>query len=133
MNDLLASASKDTISEVCTIKRAPEINSIQQNDPLNYFETSTPNSKPVNIQEEQKKDQVIRKLMDWIENGSTDDLTYASFELKKYHKHLMRLQIHKGILMRQFFDDIGKILHSQVCVPKHLREVIYRIHNSTTG
>ena len=36
--------------------------------------------------------------------------------------------------MRQFFDDIGKISHSQVCVPKHLRkEVIYRIHNSPTG
>ena len=35
--DLLASASKDTISEVCLIKRAPEINLNQQNDPLNYF------------------------------------------------------------------------------------------------
>ena len=46
----------------------------------------------------------------------------------------MRLHIQKGNLMRQFFDDIGKISHSQVCVPKHLRkEVIYRIHNSPTG
>ena len=36
--------------------------------------------------------------------------------------------------MGQFFDDIGKISHSKVCVPKHLRkEVIYRIHNSSTG
>ena len=134
LNDLLASASKDTISEGYLIKRAPEINSIQQNDPLNYFDTSTANAKPLNIQEEQKKDAVIRKLMDWIENRCTYDLTYASFELKKYRKHLMRLQIHKGILMRQFFDDFGKISHSQVCVPKHLRkEVIYRIHNSPTG
>ena len=39
----------------------------------------------------------------------------------------------KGILVRQFFDDIGKISHSQVCFPKHLRkEVIYRTHNSPT-
>ena len=91
-------------------------------------------AKPLNIPEEQKKDPVIIKVMEWIENGCTDDLTYASFELKKYHKHLMRLHIQKGILVRQFFDDIGEISHSQVCVPKHLRkEVIYRIHNSPTG
>ena len=46
----------------------------------------------------------------------------------------MRLHIQKGILVRQFFDDIGKISHSQVCVPKQLRkEVIYRIHNSPSG
>ena len=134
MNDLFESASKDTISEGYLIKRAPEINSIQQIDPLNCFETSTTNAKPLNIQEEQKKDPVIRKVMDWIENGCSDDLTYASFELKMYHKHLMRLQIHKGILVRQFFDVIGKVSHSQVCVPKHLRkEVIYRIHNSPSA
>ena len=103
LNDLSASASKDTISEGHLIKRGPEFNSIQQNDPLNYFETSTTNAKPLNIQEEQTKDRVIRKVLDWIENGCTDDLTYAAFELKKYQKHLMKLQIHKGILMRQFF------------------------------
>ena len=134
LTDLLASASKDTISEGFLLKRAPEINSIQQNDPLNYFETSKTNATALNIQEERKKDPVIRKVMVWIEIGCTDDLTHASFELKKYHKHLLRLQILKGILVRQFFDDIGKISHSQVCVAKHLRkEVIYRIHNSPTG
>ena len=95
LNDLLAFASKDTISEGYLIKRAPGINSIQQNDSLNYFETSTTNGKPLNFQEEQQKDPVIRKVMDWIEKGLTDDLTYASFELKKYHKHLMGLEIHK--------------------------------------
>ena len=134
LNDVLASASKDTISEGCLTKRAPEINSLQQNDPSDYFETSTTNAKPLNIPEEQKKDPVIRKVMDWIENGCTDDLFYAPFELKKYHKQLIRLHIQKRILMRQFFDDIGKISHSQICVPKHLRkEVICRIHNSPTG
>ena len=71
--------------------------------------------------------------MDWSENGCTDNLNKASFELKKYHKHLIRLHIQKWMLVRQFFDDIGKISQSQVCVPKHLRkEVIYRIHNSPT-
>ena len=54
LNDLLASASKDTMSKSYLMKRAPEINSIQQIDPLNYFETSTTNAKHLNIQEEQK-------------------------------------------------------------------------------
>ena len=40
----------------------------------------------------------------------------------------------KGILVRHFFDDVGKISHYQICKPKHLRkEVVYRIHNSPTG
>ena len=117
LNDLLASVSKDIISEVCLKKRAPEINSIQQNDPLNQFKSSIPNSKPLKIQEKQKKYPVIRKEKDWIENGCTDDLTYASFELIKCHKHLMRLQIHKGILMRHFLTILEK---------NHTQKFLYR-------
>ena len=46
----------------------------------------------------------------------------------------MRLHIQIKILVRQVFDGIGKISHSQVCVPKHLRnKIIYRTHNSPTG
>ena len=72
--------------------------------------------------------------MTWIDTGCNDDLTCASLELRKYYKHLTRLQMHKGILVRQFFDDVGKISHYQICVPKHPRkEVVYRIHNSPTG
>ena len=134
LNDLLASASNDTISEGYLIKRASEVNSNQQNDPLNYFETSTKNAKPLNIPEDQKKDLVIRKVLYWIENGCADDITYASFELTNYHTHLMRLQKQKAILVRHLFHDIGKISQSQVCVPEHLRkEVSYRLHKSPTG
>ena len=134
LNDLLDSASYNTKFELCEIRRAPELNSIQQNDPLNYFEVTDSTSKPVDIQEEQRKDLVIRKVINWVENGCTDDLTYASFELRKYHKHLDRLQLKNGILYRKFFDDVGKISNLQVYIPKQLRdEVIYRIHNSPTG
>ena len=134
LNDLLDSASHNSTFELCEIRRAPELNSIQQNDPLNYFEVTDSTSKPVDIQEEQRKDPVIRKVINWVENGCTDDLTYASFELRKYNKHLDRLQLKNGILYRKFFDDVGKISNLQVCIPKQLRdEVIYRIHNSPTG
>ena len=37
-------------------------------------------------------------------------------------------------MMRQFFDDVGKVSHYQICIPKHVRkEVLYRIHNSPTS
>ena len=36
--------------------------------------------------------------------------------------------------MRQFFDDVRKVSHYQIRIPKHLRkEVLYRIHNSPTS
>ena len=134
LDEILKSASNDQKPELYAIKRATEINSIQVKDPMNYFQVSNLNSKALDIETEQNKDPVLRKVMTWIDTGCNDDLTYASLELRKYYKHLTRLQMHKGILVRQFFDDVGKISHYQICVPKHLRkEVVYRIHNSPTG
>ena len=106
LNDLSASESKDTISEGCLIKRAPEVNSNQRNDPLNYFQTSNTNAKSLNIPEEQKKDPVIRKVIGWIENGCADDLTYASFELTNYHKHLMKLHKQKSTVVLRHWKII---------------------------
>ena len=101
---------------------------------MKFFQVSNLNSKALDIETEQKKDLVLRKVMTWIDTGCNDDLTYASLELRKYYKHLTRLQMQKDILVRQFFDDVGKISHFQICVPKHLRkEIVYRIHNSPTG
>ena len=72
--------------------------------------------------------------MTWIDTGCNDDLTYASLELRKYYKHLTRLQTQNCILVRQFFDDVRKLSQYRKCVQKHLRkEVVYRIHNSPTG
>ena len=118
----------------------------------------------MDVQTEQKKDPSLRKVVSWIQNGCNDEITYSSFELKKYHEfykallfvivlecqfanekfflrhqkfdasQLSRLQIQKNSVMRQFFDDVGKISHYQICIPKHLRkEVLYRIHKSPTS
>ena len=88
----------------------------------------------MDVQTEQEKDPALRKAISWIQKGCNDDITYASFELKKDHKHLTRLQVQKSIVMRQFLDDLGKISHYQICIPKPLRkEVLYRIHNSPTS
>ena len=134
LKELLTSACDQYLPELYAVRKAPELNSIQEKDPLNFFHSTNSNAEALDIQAEQKRDPVLRKVIRWIEQGCSDDLTYASFDLKKYHKHIARLQVKDGILIRQFFDDVGKVLHHQVCVPKHLRkEVIYRIHNSPTG
>ena len=69
-----------------------------------------------------------------MQNGCNDDVTYASFELKKYHEHLSRLQIQKVIVMSHFFDDVGKFSLYQICIPKKLpKEMLYRFHISPTS
>ena len=134
LDKILKSASNDQKPDFYTIKRATETNSIQEKDPLNYFQVSNLYSKALDIEPEQKEDPVLRKVMTWIDTGCNDDLTYASLELRKYYNYLTRLQMQKGILVRQFFNDVGKISLYQIFVPKHLRkEVVYRIHNSPTG
>ena len=134
LDEIPKSASYDQKPELCAIKRATEINSIQEKDPMNYFQVSNLNSKALDIETEQKKDPVIQKVIPWIDTGCNDDLTYASLELRKYYKHLTRLQMQKGILVRHFLDDVGNISRYQICVSKRLRkEVVYRIHISPTG
>ena len=122
LDEILKSASYDQKPELYAIERPTEINSIQEKDPMKYFQVSNLNSKALDIETEQKKDLVLRKVMTCFDTGCTDDLTYASFELRKYYKHLTRLQMQKGILVRQIFDDVGKISHYQIGVPKHLRK-----------
>ena len=82
LEEILKSASNDQKPELYAIKRATEINSIQEKDPMNYFQVSNFNSKALDIETEQKKDPVLRKVMTWIDTGCNDDLTYASLELK---------------------------------------------------
>ena len=109
LDEILKSASDDQKPELYAIKRATEINSLQKQDPMNYFQVSNSNAKALDIETEQKKDPVLRKVMTWIENGCNDDLTYASLELRKYYKHLTRLQMQKSILVRQCFDDVIRL------------------------
>ena len=100
LEEILKSASNDQKPDLYAIKRATEINSLRKKDPMNYFPVSNLNSKALDIETEQKKDPVLQKLMTWIDTGRNDDLTYASLELRKYNKHLTRLQMQKSILVR---------------------------------
>ena len=134
LNEILESASPKETIESNSFIRTPELNSIQDKDPLIYFQTKNSNTGAMDIQTEEKKDPALRRVNFWIQNGCNDDIKYASFELKNYHKHLSRLQIQKSIVMRQFFDDIENVSFYPICISNHLRkEVLCRIHNLPTS
>ena len=63
-----------------------------------------------------------------------EDLSYSSFELRKYAKHLPRLVLDNDVLYRLFYSDAGQVRYKQFCVPQHLqKETVFRVHNATTA
>ena len=108
---------------------------MEYSNPLDEFPDLTDNLISLNLADEQQKDADIRTVISWIQqNTQQPDLKYASTKLKKYHKHINRLILEGNVLYRNFYDDTGKVLHKQFCVPKHLwKENIYRLHNSQTA
>ena len=91
--------------------------------------------KPLDLEAEQTKDEVIKRVVTLKLQNNIEDLQYASFALKRYKKHFDRLVLIENILYRQFFDHTGNVKYLQYCLPKHLwKKIIYRLHNSpTTG
>ena len=93
LKELLSSVCDQFLSELYAVKKAAELNSIQEKDPLSYFHLTNSKAEAVDIQTEQKRDPVLRKVIKLIDRGCHDDLTYESFEMKNYHKHIARLQV----------------------------------------
>ena len=92
-------------------------------DPSDQLNDLLEKLNPLDLKAEQKKDEVIKRVVQWKLQNNIDDLQYVSFALNKKD----RLVLIENILYRQFFDHTGTVY----CLPKHLRkEVIYRLHNS---
>ena len=108
----------------------PTINTLRIQNPLDELDV-TENNQPLNVSEEQLKDDDIRTVISWIEGHAQPNPIYLSITQKKYLKQLPRLHVTNGILYRKFFDQTGKASHDQLCLPLHLqKEVLFRIHNS---
>ena len=114
--------------------KRPTMNAIEYPDPAeNHIELDSKNE-PIDRKKEQQQDTDIEEVKKWIRTGEIPDLTYANSRLKKYAKQFNRLVIEDEVLLRNFYDDTGKIKHKQYCVPKHMwNETLYRVHNSMTG
>ena len=116
------------------ISKPTQVNAVLMNDPKDSLKNISDKLEPLNLEAEQQKDQVIKKVIEWIKKNKVDDLKYASFELKKYGKQFNRLKIQSNILYREFYDHSGKVACLQYCLPKQLwKEVLYRLHNSRTA
>ena len=71
------------------------------------------------------------KLFNGLSTGCNKNLTYVSYDIKKNHKNFERLELGNGLLYRKFFDDTGKVIHRQACIPEYFKiEVLIRIDNA---
>ena len=108
----------------------PSMNALHQANPLDEFDL-TNKMEPLNLAVEQQQDKNIRTVMTWLKGEHPKNSEHFNVELKKYYKHLKRLEIHNGVLYRKFFDNTGRNFTRQYVLPNHLRkEVLFRIHNS---
>ena len=123
-----------TVNGIFSFTSAPQINLIESNA-FEYILNDLPNRiHPLNLREEQSKDEVIREVFIWLQNGRPDGSPHLPIALRKYRKQFNRLVAEDDILYRLFYDDCGNVQYRQFCVPKHLwREVTYRLHNSKTA
>ena len=117
-----------------SLKPVPQMNLIASNDFEDVL-TDLPNRiHPLNLKEEQRKDEVITEVFTWLQNGKPDESLHLPIALRKYRKQFNRLEVRDDILYRLFYDDCGNVQYRQFCVPKHLwREVVFRLHNSKTA
>ena len=84
-------------------------------------------------QTERKKDPASTKVMARVQKGSQMILQMLHLSWRIIIKTCRACNC-KKILTRPFFDNVGKVSHKQVCIPKHLsKELFYRVHNSPTG
>ena len=75
----------------------------------------------------------MKQVVQLLSTGCNENLTHASYDINKYHKNFVGLQLRNGFLHRKLFDDTGKISHRQACISKQLKsEVFFRIHNAPT-
>ena len=107
----------------------PQIGSLNESNPLDNFDLTT-HLEQINQIEEQLKDEDIQLAIKWIKGEHRIDRERLTPCQRKYAKQVPRLVIEKGVLFRKFFNDIGKVIILQFCVPAHLKdELLFRLHN----
>ena len=125
--------NQNDINELWKLSRA-EVNQVQLPSSEDVLSDLLQKQDSLDLTREQSRDEDISQVIEWKNSGLPSDLKYASTRLKKYAKQFDRLKLENNVLYRLFYDDTGKILHQQICLPKHLwKEVIYRLHNSPTA
>ena len=123
-----------SVNGLFSLTSVPQINLLDSNDFENVLNDLPIRTHPLNLEEEQRKDEVVREGFTWLQNGKPDESPHLPVALRKYRKQFNRLIVENDILDRLFYDDCGNIQYQQFFVPKHLwREVVFRLHNFKTA
>ena len=89
--------------------KRPMINAIEYPDSAETHIELDSKNEPIDRKKEQDQDSDIGEVKKWIKANEIPDLTYANSRLKKYAKQFNRLVIEDEVLLRNFYDDTGKI------------------------
>ena len=96
------------------MKKAFDINSIQANDPLNFFEKSISNKRVIDIQTEQKTIQLCEKLWPGFKKNAQMILHMLHFKRNCIISTFRVCNYVKVFLALQVFDDVGNVELSSV-------------------
>ena len=93
------------------------IETIELEDILNDIPNGT---QPLDLVQEQQKDEVILEVISWKNRGHTDESRNLPIAFRKYRKQFNLPVVENGILYRFFYDDCGNVKYKQFWVPKTL-------------
>ena len=123
-----------TVNGLFPLTSVPQINLLASNDFEDVLNDLPNRTHPLNLKEEQCKDEVVIEIFTWLQNGKRDESPHLPIALRKYRKQFNRLIVEDDFLYRLFYDDCGNIQYRKFWVPKHFwREVVFRLHNSKTA
>ena len=111
-----------------------QINAVEQPDPSHMLSMETRRNR-LDMQQEQDKDENLRRVKHWITHKIIPETKYENAELQHYAKQLTRMNLSdEGILTRRFYHHDGKSYDQQLIIPEHLRhEVLTYLHNDKTA
>ena len=111
-----------------------QINAVEQPDPSHMLSMETRRNR-LDMQQEQDKDENLRRVKHWITHKITPETKYENAELQHYAKQLTRMNLSdEGILTRRFYQHDGKSYDQQLIIPEHLtHEVLTYLHNDKTA
>ena len=92
-----------TVNGLFSFISAPQINLIESNDFEDVLNDLPNRIHPLNLKEEQSKDEVIREVFTWLQNGKPDESLHLPIALRKYRKQFNRLVVENDIFYTVFF------------------------------
>ena len=118
--------------EIEVLDKKVQCNELEEVNPLDRFDLTNRRHR-LDVAAEQRKDPLLRTVIQWVEQRRVVNLRHHGSTLSGYQRQLNRLVVEDDILYRKYYSHTGKDYVRQICLPEQLqKEIKYRIHNART-